>query len=106
MPARYDMLRAALASVRNQEPAQDIEIVVALEDGAKYTPLSEVDIFVTGTSQVTKVNAGVAAASHDVIAFLHDDDLWHGRFLQHALQVLADSDFVSSTSLEVDEAGR
>ena len=56
-------------------------------------------------SQAAALNAGIRAATGDIVAFLEDDDLWHQDYLAKALQALTQADFVSSTHLEVNTDG-
>lgn len=97
--AQNGMLTAAIDSIRHQH--HDVEIIVAMENGADVPAgVRKVE----GVTQVEKTNAGVAASDTELIAFLHDDDLWNPEFLDEAMKVIeAGADFVSSTSLEVDE---
>jgi hypothetical protein len=58
-------------------------------------------------AQVPALNAAIRAvdAGWDLVGFLEDDDRWLPQYLGTALQALDRFDFVSSTQLEVDEAG-
>jgi len=57
--------------------------------------------------QIPALNAAIRAvdASWDYVGFLEDDDHWLPPYLGFALRTLESFDFVSSTQLEVDEAG-
>lgn len=105
LPTRYKLLAEAITSVHAQADGIFPEILMCLDDGAEM-PFDEVEIPLFASNQSAKVNAGVARASHDVVAILHDDDLWHPQFLKVALDVIAQVDFVTSTALETDQDGR
>jgi hypothetical protein len=114
-------LANAIESVIAQD-AKDVEfqIIVGLEKDDHYgmevlgggeshwKPGRRIQLkIVEGTCQATKVNAGVAEATGDYLAFLHDDDLWEREYLGFALGALKDNiRFVSASQLEVDEAGQ
>lgn len=58
-------------------------------------------------AQVAALNAALLAVdeSWDLVGFLEDDDAWLPHYLSVAIRALEQFDFVSSTQLEVDEAG-
>lgn len=58
-------------------------------------------------TQVAALNAALQAVddSWDLVGFLEDDDRWLPQYLSVAIQALDSFDFVSSTQLEVNEAG-
>jgi hypothetical protein len=58
-------------------------------------------------TQVAALNAALHAVdeSWDLVGFLEDDDRWLPQYLPVAINALERFDFVSSTQLEVDEAG-
>ncbi|MGH1591703.1 glycosyltransferase family 2 protein [Methylobacterium phyllosphaerae] len=58
-------------------------------------------------AQVPALNAALRAVDDtwDLVGFLEDDDHWLPPYLGFALRALDSFDFVSSTQLEVDEAG-
>lgn len=104
LPQRYAMLSQAVDSIRAQKADAQVQIIVALEAGAEHpaavTPYVD---YIDALNQSAKINAGVMAARHPLIAILHDDDLWHREFLAHALNEIATADFVSSTALQTDD---
>lgn len=59
-------------------------------------------------SQAGALNAGIDAANgrFDYVAFLEDDDCWDCNYLTWGLNILKESDFVSTTQLEIDEEGK
>jgi glycosyltransferase involved in cell wall biosynthesis len=102
-------LDRALASVRAQSVADSVrlEIVVGLDPGASLPePLSGVRFaHASAPSQVHAMNAAVAAAQGDVLAFLEDDDRWMPRRLVYGLAYLARYDLVTANQLEVAADG-
>jgi glycosyltransferase involved in cell wall biosynthesis len=106
-------LERAVASVQGQalQSPLDLELLVGVDAGAAAAPglaarLGARLIESEGRSQAAALNAAMAAASGDYVAFLEDDDQWRPDFLPTALSVLKDFDFVSSTQLEVDPGGQ
>ncbi|MFT3806684.1 glycosyltransferase family 2 protein [Arenimonas sp.] len=103
----------ALANVRGQSAARDgleLELIVGVDAGqgerARERLGPEVLIVeAPRRSQASALNAAMAKATGEAIAFLEDDDLWSPEHLGTALQQLADCDFVSSTQLEVTPEG-
>ncbi len=104
--ARLDYIDEALQSIRAQ--GVDIEILVGTDRDAVVPDGFVERCGVTicrgaENSQAAALNAGLASASGEYVAFLEDDDKWLPEFLATALSVQVP--FVSSTQLEVDEEG-
>ena len=102
-------LDRALASVRAQSVKDSVrlEIVVGLDPGASLPQrLSGVRFaHASAPSQAHAMNAAVAAAQGDVLAFLEDDDRWLPRRLVYGLAHLARYDLVTANQLEVSADG-
>jgi hypothetical protein len=84
-------LDRALRSVRRQTaPEVELEIVIGLDPGAILPPrfASLVAANATRPCQADALNAAVAAATGEVLAFLEDDDYWEPRRLQYGLRHL------------------
>lgn len=88
---RPSLLRRALASVRAQDGATT-EIVVVV-DATRSTPLPDLgpDVRVVRTVDGPRGpgsarNRGVDMASHDLVAFLDDDDIWAPEKLRRQIQ--------------------
>lgn len=110
LPARIDRgwLDTAIHSIKSQDIADvDIQIIVGMEPdtGSRATKNPEINLVVEGDTQVAKINTAVECAEGHYLAILHDDDLWHPAFLRTALDALEKVEFVSSNSIELDEAG-
>jgi glycosyltransferase involved in cell wall biosynthesis len=112
-------VREAVGSIRDQIPALaqtlelqlSIEIILAVDPGSTLAPyafhsdiIGKIQI-ADMASQASALNAGIRGATGDIIAFLEDDDVWAPTFLATALPLLSSYDFISSTQLEVNEAG-
>lgn len=103
-------LERAVSSVQVQSQDDvEIEYVIALD--AEHPPLPErrfwsrCKIVEAGKSQVEAMNAGVAASTGNVIAFLEDDDYWEREKLECQLPLLAKHGFVSCNQRETDVQG-
>ena len=106
-------LEAAVKSIRAQTtaPSVQIQIVVGVDKGMSAPPDLSSDLGVeiaegSGCSQAAALNAALARADGEYVAILEDDDQWRPEFLGLALAALAQAEFVSSTQLEVNEAGQ
>lgn len=104
----------AVASIRAQTAANRVtfQIILGLDAGAgSQVPagLAErlgIAFAESGGRSVTAaLNAAARQCTGDYVAFLEDDDQWHPLFVETALAALQQSDFVSSTQLEVTEQG-
>ena len=113
IPSRLegDFLAGAIHSIYSQEgiDERDVQIIVGVDSGTAYADISKqygVEIVESaGHSQSAALNAAVTRARGDYIAFLEDDDTWNPAFLRVALATLVNTEFVSSTQLEVDKNG-
>jgi glycosyltransferase involved in cell wall biosynthesis len=105
-------LRRSVGSIRAQtlDAGVEFDVIVSLDRGAAIPETQGLDsvrfIEADAQGQAAALNAGAAVARGDYIAFLEDDDEWHPQKTAYALRVLERCDFVSSTQLEVDEAGQ
>ncbi|MBI2311660.1 MAG: glycosyltransferase [Betaproteobacteria bacterium] len=115
LTGRY-YLERALRSVAGQNAlkaasAPQVEIIVGTDAGADLPPeaVSRAPcrvIHAAGAqSQTAAINAALAKASGEVIAFLEDDDFWAPRYLAVALKRLGQYPFVSSNQAEVFPEG-
>jgi hypothetical protein len=68
-------------------------------DGVRFAHASE-------ASQAHAVNAAVAAAEGDVLAFLEDDDSWLPRRLEYGLPHLASYELVTSNQSQLTAGGK
>ena len=84
-----------------------LEIVVGLDPSASPPRHVSGVRFAHGSahSQAHAINAAVAAAEGDVLAFLEDDDLWLPRRLEYGLDYLRRYDLVTSNQVEVTTEG-
>lgn len=102
------MLERAIESIHAQTIADrvDLQIVVGVDVDANipgHLAANSNIRFVQShsRSQAAALNAAAKYLNGDVVAILEDDDRWHPRFLGYAVSMLDQSDFVSSTQLEV-----
>jgi hypothetical protein len=88
-------------------PDLDLEVVVGLDPGAQLPPrlAGVVAAPASRPGQAAALNAAVAAAGGDVLAFLEDDDYWEARRLAYGLARLGRYDLVTSSQREVDADG-
>ena len=105
-------LRRAIASIRSQTEFEnfDFEIVVGLDPNVTLPNELVKDLNLTCVNasqalQAAALNAAIAKATGDYVAFLEDDDQWQPEFIKFAMQALSKADFVSSTQAEYDENG-
>jgi glycosyltransferase involved in cell wall biosynthesis len=102
-------LERALASVRAQSVNDGVrlEIVVGLDPDASLPQRLSGVRFAHGSapSQAHAVNAAVAAAQGEVLAFLEDDDYWLPRRLEYGLAYLDSYALVTANQLEVTAEG-
>jgi hypothetical protein len=105
-------LEKAINSILSQRAANriKIDIAVGVDPGASYPQgagVSRAEFFTASSaSQAAALNAAAHGMKHDLIAILEDDDEWAAEFLGTALAALEQTDFVSSTQLEIDTEGR
>ncbi|MEA2905753.1 MAG: hypothetical protein QOI12_3140 [Alphaproteobacteria bacterium] len=106
---RY-FLEQAVASIRAQTVANRVtfNIIVGIDEGAQVPDgLAEklgIRFVHSNARTVTAaLNAAARQSEGDYVGFLEDDDQWHPQFLETALSVLSEAEFVSSTQLEVTE---
>lgn len=59
-----------------------------------------------GRSQAAALNAAAGKICGEYVAILEDDDEWHPRFLEIALERLNAYAFISSNQIEIDANGR
>lgn len=111
-PDQALFLTRALNSVSEQSARASvlIEVLIGLDPGAVPPQLPSIDIAVryanaAERSQAAALNAAAALCEGDYLAFLEDDDRWLSGHLAVALECLAQSQFVSTTQLEVDGSG-
>jgi glycosyltransferase involved in cell wall biosynthesis len=109
-PAQAAFLKKAVASIRTQTIYSKLKINIVvgidrdqvlpqgLSDELQIKPVQS-----RASSQAAALNACIDEVNTDLVAFLEDDDEWHPRFLEVAQAALRETDFVSSTQLEVDE---
>ncbi|MEX0807144.1 MAG: glycosyltransferase [Dongiaceae bacterium] len=110
-------LERALETIAHQTylKKSSIEVLIALDAGVAAPTLPSSAIskhvrFVNASSdgktgQAAAVNAAIAAIAGETIAMLEDDDAWKPTFLQTAVEVLTECDFVSSSQMLVDQDG-
>lgn len=111
-PRQRAFLERAVASVRSQTAADrfDIRFRVGI-DRSQSLPddlAPSLNLHVAhspGHTQAEALNAALEQVDADFVALLEDDDQWMPRYLEMALQAVAGFDFVSSTQVEVDDAG-
>lgn len=107
-----DALDSIAAQTLPADRSIDVQISIGIDPGTvvpddlelpRHASLSRAAI----ESQAAALNAAARAFDHDYLAFLEDDDLWLSDHLTTSLRALQDRrlDFVSSTQLQVDEAG-
>ena len=100
-------LDQAIDSVRKQTAHIHFEIIVGLDRGAVapeelQQACPEIRFAVArDVGQAEAINAAAALAKGDYLAMLEDDDRWHPRFLENALQAIKECEFVSSNQLEL-----
>src|SRR5215469_8886972 len=99
------LLSKALVSISKQSTSVQVILAVEKDTEVPEEAWSLIDEVVEAPTQSAKVNLAASVAKGDYLAILHDDDMWHPHFLKTALPVLRDVEFVTSTSLEVDENG-
>ena len=103
-------LDRALRSVRRQTAASgvELEVVVGLDPKA-VLPARLADRAVAAPAarpgQAAALNAAVAAATGEVLAFLEDDDYWEAKRLEYGLNWLERTDLVTCNQREVNEDG-
>lgn len=107
-----DALDSIAAQTCMADRSIDLEISIGTDPGTELPddlalPDNAVVSRATAASQASALNAAARALDHDVLAFLEDDDLWLSDHLATSLHALEERglDFVSSTQLQVDEAG-
>jgi hypothetical protein len=116
-PRQSEYLARMISSVARQKANQAIEfrILVGLDPGAAEPELpagaSPIKLrFVRAgmASQAAALNAALALADSDYIAFLEDDDSWSEGFCQSALDAMArlDADMHSSNQVVRDQEGK
>jgi hypothetical protein len=109
-------LAKALDSIAAQTVAAgrgiDVEISIGVDPGAVLPadlalPANATVAQATARSQAAALNAAAQKFDHDLLAILEDDDVWLPGHLERSLGALQDRrlDFVSTTQLQVDEAG-
>ncbi len=110
-------LEGALQSIAAQQlPAElkiRVEVSIGVDPGATLPgdlllPSNATVVEAASASQACALNAAAARFDHDVLAILEDDDQWLPNFLHVSLVAMERHglDFVSSTQLQVDAAGR
>ena len=109
-PRQAEFLRRAVKSIKSPtiSATMMINIVVGIDHGESLPPgladeLALVAVESHSRSQAAALNAGIRRVDTDLLAILEDDDQWHPRFLELALQALSFGSFVSSTQLELNE---
>src|SRR5262249_34956041 len=87
--------------------AVQVEVVVGLDPGVALPPrfAGLKAAHAAQPRQAAALNAAVAAASGEVLAFLEDDDYWEPRRLEYGLPQLERFDLVTCNQREVDEDG-
>ena len=102
-------IEKAISSIRNQSKQYDFQIIIGIDRGQEVPGAIQkldVEIAEAGVKSLSaSLNAAAKKITGDYVAFLEDDDWWTSLFLETAMAVLADADFVSSTQLEVTERG-
>jgi glycosyltransferase involved in cell wall biosynthesis len=102
-------LDRALRSVRRQTVAPNVslEVVAGLDPGVALPGRFSgvVAAHAARAGQSAALNAAVAAASGEVIAFLEDDDDWEPRRLEYGLRWLEKHDLVTCNQREADADG-
>jgi hypothetical protein len=103
-------LDRAIRSVRRQTASGgvELEVVVGLDPtavlparlagGAVAAPADR-------PGQAAALNAAVAAATGEILAFLEDDDYWEAKRLEYGLNWLGRADLVTCNQREVNEDG-
>ena len=106
------MLERAISSIRQQTASHafEFQILVGIDQGAKIPARLANDPRIRfahsqGKFQAAALNAAARLIEGDFVAFLEDDDQWNTHFIEYGLAALADSDFTSSTQLEVGPGG-
>ena len=104
-------LRSAIDSIKSQSIANqfDITILISVDMGCTLN-IFELDylrfniqlIESNGHSQARALNSAIQIVDSDYVAFLEDDDQWMPEYLNNAIGLLENFDFVSSTQLEVN----
>lgn len=103
-------LDRSLGSLKRQTRKPD-EVIVSADPNQPpgMPPPRFMDVAFTydgGNSQARAMNAGVAAATGDVIVFLEDDDYFEPRYIETALAALEQGySIVTSSKREVNEQG-
>ena len=109
-------LSHALDSIAAQTLPSDLDVDVDISIGVDPGAVLPADLTLPAAatvseaatpSQASALNAAAGVFDHDVLAILEDDDHWLPGHLEKSLRALQDRelDFVSSTQLQVDEAG-
>lgn len=101
-------LDRALRSVRRQTVSGiELEIVIGLDPGV-ILPSRFAGLVIANAirpCQAGALNAAVAAATGDVLAFLEDDDYWEPKRLEYGLHRLNHFELVTCNQREIDEDG-
>ena len=109
-------LAHALDSIAAQTLPSDLDVDVEISIGVDPGAVLPADLTLPAAatvseaatpSQASALNAAAGVFDHDVLAILEDDDHWLPGHLEKSLRALHERelDFVSSTQLQVDEAG-
>lgn len=103
-------LEDAILSIHQQTglDGELVQIIVGIDAGAtvpeRVRHLAEF-VHSDGHSAAAALNAAARETAGEFLAFLMDDDVWCPAFLETALRALRQTDFVSSTALEIDKDG-
>jgi glycosyltransferase involved in cell wall biosynthesis len=110
-PRQHEFLTRALGSIGEAMALSDpieCKILIGLDAGVPLPPVPPKVTLIesSGTGQAKALNACLAVADADLIAFLEDDDQWTENRLSVALDAIeGGADFTSCTQLEVNDAG-